>query len=146
VLGIKTVVAFLRDSHRGSLGLMRARNRGFANCFITNIEDLVKYDAHCKELAIEIAKIVQRYENDMKNIILKEYCKSILTFLAVGLIILFLFLRCQKKDSSKTTESTKIESTDKSKLTSPKIQNRKSRKLKRSTIRTRPPSRKRLTN
>jgi hypothetical protein len=59
----------------------------------------------------------------MKNIILKEYCKSILTFLAVGLIILFV-LRCQKKDSSKTTESTKIESTDKSKLTSPKIQNR----------------------
>jgi hypothetical protein len=58
-------------------------------------------------------------------IILKEYCKSILTFLAVGLIIL-LVTSCgaRKKDSSKTTESTKIESTDKSKLTSPKIQNR----------------------
>jgi FtsZ-interacting cell division protein ZipA len=53
----------------------------------------------------------------MKNIILKEYCKSILTFLAVGLIIL-LVTSCgaRKKDSSKTTESTKIESTDKSKI------------------------------
>jgi hypothetical protein len=45
VLGIKTVVAFLRDSHRGSLGLMREQGRGFARTlFITNIEDLVKYD------------------------------------------------------------------------------------------------------
>jgi hypothetical protein len=78
----------------------------------------------------------------MKNIILKEYCKSILTFLAVGLIILLLLPAVPKKDSSKTTESTKIESTDKSKLTSPKIRIECKKKLKRSTIRTRqPPSR-----
>ena len=32
-------------------------------CFITNIEDLVKYDAHKKELSIKIAGIVERYEN-----------------------------------------------------------------------------------
>jgi hypothetical protein len=83
------------------------------------------------ELAIEIAKIVQRYENNMKNIILKD-CKSILTFLAVGLIIL-LVTSCEEKGFIKKKESTKIESTDKSKLTSPKIQNRilKSRKLQR---------------
>jgi hypothetical protein len=47
------------------LGLMREQESIalLELCFITNIEDLVKYDAHRKELAIEIAKIVQRYEN-----------------------------------------------------------------------------------
>jgi N-acetylmuramoyl-L-alanine amidase len=66
VLGIKNRGCISeRDSHRGSLGLMREQGivALLELCFITNIEDLVKYDAHRKELAIEIAKIVQRYEN-----------------------------------------------------------------------------------
>lgn len=54
-----------RDSHRGSLGLMREQGivALLEVCFITNIEDLVKYDTNRKELAVKIAEIVERYEN-----------------------------------------------------------------------------------
>jgi hypothetical protein len=62
VLGIKTVVAFLRDS-RGSLGFASKESCFARTLFYHKYRDLVKYDAHRKELAIEIAKIVQRYEN-----------------------------------------------------------------------------------
>ena len=66
VVGIKNRgVISEKDSHRGSLGLMREQGivALLELCFITNIEDLVKYDAHKKELAIKIAGIVERYEN-----------------------------------------------------------------------------------
>lgn len=52
----------------------------------------------------------------MKNIILKEYCKSIMVFLVTGVMILLLTAcGARKKDLSKTNESNKIEFTDKSK-------------------------------
>lgn len=65
-LGIKNRgVLSEKDSHRGSLGLMRESGivALLELCFITNIEDLVKYDNHKKELAVKIAAIVERYEN-----------------------------------------------------------------------------------
>ena len=52
------------ESHRGSLGLMR--EQGIVSllelCFISNLEDLKKYQNNKELLAIHIADIVERYE------------------------------------------------------------------------------------
>ncbi|MGQ7944998.1 N-acetylmuramoyl-L-alanine amidase [Flavobacterium sp. WC2509] len=68
VLGIKNRgVLSEKDSHRGSLGLMR--EQGMVSllelCFISNPDDLKKYQANKKALAVKIAGIVERYENLM---------------------------------------------------------------------------------
>ena len=66
ILGIKNRgVLFEKDSHRGRLGLMREQGivALLELCFITNIEDLVKYDLGKEKLAIKIAAIVEKYEN-----------------------------------------------------------------------------------
>jgi len=66
ILGIKNRgVLSEKDSHRGSLGLMR--EQGIVSllelCFISNPDDLKKYHTFKQTLAIKIAEIVQRYEN-----------------------------------------------------------------------------------
>lgn len=66
VLGIKNRGALSeKDSHRGSLGLMR--EQGIVSllelCFISNPQDIEKYQANKNELAFKIAQIVARYEN-----------------------------------------------------------------------------------
>ncbi|MEO8534259.1 MAG: N-acetylmuramoyl-L-alanine amidase [Flavobacterium sp.] len=66
VLGIKNRGALSeKDSHRGSLGLMR--EQGIVSlleiCFISNPDDIKAYNANKKALAIKIAEIVERYEN-----------------------------------------------------------------------------------
>lgn len=66
VLGIKNRGALSeKDSHRGSLGLMR--EQGIVSllelCFISNTQDIEKYQANKNELAFKIAQIVARYEN-----------------------------------------------------------------------------------
>lgn len=66
ILGIKNRdVLSEKDSHRGRLGLMREQGivALLELCFITNIEDLVKYDLGKEKLAIKIAAIVEKYEN-----------------------------------------------------------------------------------
>mgnify|MGYP002142916575 CR=1 FL=1 len=65
ILGIKNRGAKSEaESHRGSLGLMR--EQGIVSlleiCFISNKEDLQKYQANKKILAFKIAEIVERYE------------------------------------------------------------------------------------
>jgi N-acetylmuramoyl-L-alanine amidase len=65
ILGIKNRGAKSEaDSHRGRLGLMR--EQGIVSllelCFISNKEDLQKYQANKKTLAFKIAEIVERYE------------------------------------------------------------------------------------
>ena len=66
VLGIKNRgVLSESGSHRGSLGLMR--EQGIVSllelCFISNANDLRKYELNKKQLALKIAEIVERYEN-----------------------------------------------------------------------------------
>jgi len=66
ILGIKNRgVLSESDSHRGSLGLMR--EQGIVSlleiCFISNPDDLKKYQANKKALAVKVAEIVERYEN-----------------------------------------------------------------------------------
>ncbi|MHC0441625.1 N-acetylmuramoyl-L-alanine amidase [Flavobacterium sp. 3-210] len=66
VLGIKNRGALSeKDSHRGSLGLMR--EQGIVSlleiCFISNPNDIKAYNANKKDLAVKIAGIVERYEN-----------------------------------------------------------------------------------
>jgi DNA primase catalytic subunit len=75
-------------------------------CFITNIEDLVKYDAQSAELAIEIAKLFNVTKHDKENIILKEYCVH-LNFFLRWINNIACYLWCQKKDLQ-TIESTKL--------------------------------------
>lgn len=65
ILGIKNRGAKSEaDSHRGRLGLMR--EQGIVSllelCFISNKEDLQKYQANKRTLAFKIAEIVERYE------------------------------------------------------------------------------------
>lgn len=65
ILGIKNRGAKSEsESHRGSLGLMR--EQGIVSlleiCFISNKEDLQKYQANKRTLAFKIAEIVERYE------------------------------------------------------------------------------------
>lgn len=65
-LGIKNRgVLSEADSHRGSLGLMREQGVVclLELCFITNPDDLKAYHAQKKVLAVQIADIVERYEN-----------------------------------------------------------------------------------
>lgn len=66
ILGIKNRGALSeKDSHRGSLGLMR--EQGIVSlleiCFISNPEDIKAYNSNKKVLALKIAEIVERYEN-----------------------------------------------------------------------------------
>lgn len=66
VLGIKNRGALSeKDSHRGSLGLMR--NQGIVALleigFISNPNDIKAYNANKKVLAVKIAEIVKRYED-----------------------------------------------------------------------------------
>lgn len=66
ILGIKNRgVLSESDSHRGSLGLMR--EQGIVSlleiCFISNPDDLKKYQANKIALALKVAEIVERYEN-----------------------------------------------------------------------------------
>lgn len=66
VLGIKNRGALSeKDSHRGSLGLMREKGvvALLEICFISNPADIKAYNAHKKYLAIKIADIVKHYEN-----------------------------------------------------------------------------------
>jgi N-acetylmuramoyl-L-alanine amidase len=65
VLGIKNRGALSeKDSHRGSLGLMR--EQGIVSlleiCFVSNIDDVKKYQANKNRLAVKVAEIVERYE------------------------------------------------------------------------------------
>lgn len=65
ILGIKNRgVLSEADSHRGSLGLMREQGIVclLELCFISNPEDLRKYQAWKLVLANKIAEIVERYE------------------------------------------------------------------------------------
>ncbi|KIQ22640.1 hypothetical protein RT99_05900 [Flavobacterium sp. MEB061] len=66
ILGIKNRGALSeKDSHRGSLGLMR--KQGIVSlleiCFISNPSDVKAYNDNKKALALSIANIVERYEN-----------------------------------------------------------------------------------
>jgi N-acetylmuramoyl-L-alanine amidase len=66
VLGIKNRGSLSeKDSHRGSLGLMR--EQGIVSllelCFISNAQDMKAYQENKNELAFKIAQIVARYEN-----------------------------------------------------------------------------------
>lgn len=56
-----------KDSHRGSLGLMREQGivALLELCFITNDKDLNSYFLNKNELAVKIADIVKRYEDLM---------------------------------------------------------------------------------
>jgi N-acetylmuramoyl-L-alanine amidase len=65
-LGIKNRGALSeKDSHRGSLGLMR--EQGIVSllevCFISNPDDIKAYNNYKKELAVKVADIVKRYED-----------------------------------------------------------------------------------
>lgn len=65
ILGIKNRgVKTEAESHRGSLGLMRESGTValLELCFISNPEDLRKYNANKMTLASKIAEIVERYE------------------------------------------------------------------------------------
>jgi len=65
VLGIKNRgVKSEADSHRGSLGLMREQGTValLEICFISNAEDLQKYQKNKMTLAGKIAEILERYE------------------------------------------------------------------------------------
>jgi len=65
ILGIKNRgVKTEADSHRGSLGLMREQGTValLEICFISNPEDLQKYQENKMSLAYKIAEIVERYE------------------------------------------------------------------------------------
>lgn len=66
VLGIKNRGALSeKDSHRGSLGLMR--EQGIVSlleiCFISNKDDIKSYNENKIELAVKVADIVKRYED-----------------------------------------------------------------------------------
>lgn len=65
ILGIKNRgVKTEADSHRGSLGLMREQGTValLEICFISNPDDLQKYQQNKMTLALKIAEIVERYE------------------------------------------------------------------------------------
>jgi N-acetylmuramoyl-L-alanine amidase len=65
ILGIKNRgVKTEADSHRGSLGLMREQGTValLELCFISNSEDLRKYQQNKNASASKIAEIVERYE------------------------------------------------------------------------------------
>lgn len=65
ILGIKNRgVLSESDSHRGSLGLMREQGTValLEICFISNAEDLRRYQKNKITLASKVAEIVQRYE------------------------------------------------------------------------------------
>jgi len=65
ILGIKNRgVKTEADSHRGSLGLMREQGTValLEICFISNADDLQKYQKNKMTLASKIAEIVERYE------------------------------------------------------------------------------------
>ncbi|MNR04572.1 N-acetylmuramoyl-L-alanine amidase [compost metagenome] len=65
ILGIKNRgVKSEAESHRGSLGLMREQGivALLELCFISNPDDLKKYQANKKALAIKVAEIVEHYE------------------------------------------------------------------------------------
>jgi len=65
ILGIKNRgVKTEADSHRGSLGLMREQGTValLEICFISNPDDLQKYQQNKMSLALKIAEIVERYE------------------------------------------------------------------------------------
>jgi len=66
VLGIKNRGALSeKDSHRGSLGLMREQGivALLEVCFISNPNDIKAYNNYKKELAVKVADIIKRYEN-----------------------------------------------------------------------------------
>lgn len=56
-----------KDSHRGSLGLMREQGivALLELCFITNIKDLNSYFLNKNELAVKIADLIKKYEDLM---------------------------------------------------------------------------------
>jgi N-acetylmuramoyl-L-alanine amidase len=65
VLGIKNRGALSeKDSHRGSLGLMR--EQGIVSlleiCFISNPNDIKAFNNYKNELAVKVTDIVERYE------------------------------------------------------------------------------------
>ena len=65
VLGVKNRGVLSESmSHRGKLGLMRESGivALLEVCFISNKEDLVKYNEKKQELAVKIADILERYE------------------------------------------------------------------------------------
>lgn len=65
ILGIKNRgVKTEADSHRGSLGLMREQGTValLEICFISNPDDLEKYEQNKMSLAHKIAEILERYE------------------------------------------------------------------------------------
>lgn len=65
ILGIKNRgVLSESDSHRGSLGLMREQGTValLEICFISNADDLQKYQKNKMTLASKIAEILERYE------------------------------------------------------------------------------------
>lgn len=66
VLGIRNRgVKSETESHRGRLGLMREEGIIclLELCFISNADDVKRYKSNKEKLAVEIAKIIKRYED-----------------------------------------------------------------------------------